>query len=97
MEKGGFVYIVASRRNGTIYIGVTSNLLKRAWEHREGVADGFTTRYGCKSLVWFERCETIEAAITREKQLKEWRRAWKLRLIEAVNPNWDDLFPSLAG
>ena len=92
MEKGGFVYIMASRRNGTIYIGVTSDLSKRVWEHREGKTEGFTKRYGCKTLVWFERHETIEAAITREKQMKEWKRAWKLRVIEEKNPDWDDLF-----
>ncbi|WP_298304309.1 GIY-YIG nuclease family protein [uncultured Erythrobacter sp.] len=92
MERGGFVYIMASRRNGTIYIGVTSDLPKRAWEHREGKVEGFTKKYGCKMLVWFEQHNTIEAAITREKQMKEWKRAWKLRVIEEKNPNWDDLF-----
>ncbi|WP_298334866.1 GIY-YIG nuclease family protein [uncultured Erythrobacter sp.] len=92
MERGGFVYIMASRRNGTIYIGVTSDLPKRAWEHREGKVEGFTKKYGCKMLVWFEQHDTIEAAITREKQMKEWKRAWKLRVIEEKNPNWDDLF-----
>ncbi len=83
---------MASRRNGTIYIGVTSDLPKRAWEHREGKVEGFTKKYGCKMLVWFEQHDTIEAAITREKQMKEWKRAWKLRVIEEKNPNWDDLF-----
>jgi putative endonuclease len=92
MNKGGFVYIMASRKNGTIYIGVTSDLPKRAWEHREGRIDGFTKKYGCKTLVWFEQHDTIEAAITRERQMKEWKRAWKLREIEEKNPNWDDLF-----
>ncbi|MEM6475305.1 MAG: GIY-YIG nuclease family protein [Pseudomonadota bacterium] len=92
MEKGGFVYIMANRRNGTIYIGVTSGLAKRAWEHREGRIEGFTTKYGCRTLVWFEKYESIETAITREKQMKEWKRAWKLRVIEEDNPNWDDLF-----
>jgi len=92
MEYGGFVYIMASRRNGTIYIGVTSDLAKRAWEHREGLVEGFSKKYGCKTLVWFERHDTIEAAILREKQMKEWRRAWKLRRIEEMNPNWNDLF-----
>ena len=95
MEKGGFVYIVASRRNGTIYIGVTSDLAKRAWEHREGMIEGFSKRYGCKRLVWFERHDTIEAAITREKQIKEWKRAWKLRVIEEKNAEWNDLFDIL--
>ena len=92
MELGGYVYIMASRRNGTIYIGVTSDLAKRAWEHREGLIDGFTKKYGCKMLVWFEHHGTIEAAILREKQMKEWRRAWKLRRIEEMNPDWNDLF-----
>lgn len=92
MEKGGFVYIMASRRNGTLYIGVTSDLLKRVWEHREGLIEGFTKKYGCKMLVWFEQHDDIEAAITREKQMKEWKRAWKLRVIEEKNPDWDDLF-----
>ncbi len=95
MEKGGFVYIMASRRNGTIYIGVTSDLIKRAWEHREGVADGFTKKYGCKMLVWYQQFEDIEEAIKREKQMKEWKRLWKLREIEEMNPDWTDLFRSL--
>lgn len=94
-EKGGFVYIVASGRNGTLYIGVTSLLIQRIWQHREGTADGFTKRYGCKRLVWFEQYGEIELAIRREKQVKEWRRAWKIELIEASNPEWNDLFPSL--
>ena len=92
MEYGGFVYIMASRRNGTIYIGVTSDLAKRVWEHREGLIEGFTKKCGCKTLVWFERHDTIESAITREKQMKEWQRAWKLRRIEDMNPDWNDLF-----
>ena len=96
MEKRGYVYIMASARNGTLYIGVTSDLLKRAWEHREGIAAGFTKRYGCKLLVWFEVHDRIDDAILREKQMKEWRRAWKLRQIEAMNPDWRDLFPTLA-
>jgi putative endonuclease len=96
VEKRGYVYIMASGRNGTLYIGVTSNLLKRAWEHREGIAEGFTRHYGCKTLVWFEVHDRIDDAIRREKQMKEWRRAWKLRQIEAMNPDWHDLFPTLA-
>ncbi|MEL7518679.1 MAG: GIY-YIG nuclease family protein [Pseudomonadota bacterium] len=92
MTKGGFVYIMASRRNGTIYIGVTSDLAKRVWEHREGMIEGFTKKHGCKMLVWFERHDTIEAAITRERQMKEWKRAWKMRVIEGKNPDWNDLF-----
>ena len=95
MEKKGYVYIMASKPNGTLYIGVTSDLLKRVWEHREGVADGFTKRYGCKTLVWFEVHDGIENAILREKQMKEWRRAWKVRQIVDMNPDWQDLYPTL--
>lgn len=95
MEQGGFVYIMASFRNGTLYIGVTSDLIKRVWQHREDQADGFTREHRCKALVWFEQFDGIEAAITREKQMKEWQRAWKLRLIEEKNPEWDDLYESL--
>lgn len=95
MEKGGFVYIMANRRNGTIYIGVTSNLIKRVWEHREGAADGFTKKYGCKMLVWYQKFDDIEDAIKREKQMKEWKRLWKLREIEEMNPDWNDLFESV--
>jgi putative endonuclease len=91
MEKEFAVYILASRRNGTLYIGVTSNLPKRLWEHREGVVDGFTKEYGVKTLVWFEMHDNAEAAITREKRLKKWNRAWKLALIEKENPDWRDL------
>jgi putative endonuclease len=95
LERRGYVYIMASGRNGTLYIGVTSDLVKRVHEHRIGAADGFTKRYGCKRLVWFEVHDRVDAAILREKQMKEWRRAWKLREIEAANPDWNDLFPSL--
>lgn len=95
MTKGGFVNIMASRRNGAIYIGVTSDLPKRVWQHREGVIEGFTKKYGCKMMVWFERHDDIEGAIRREKQMKEWKRAWKLREIEEMNPGWDDLFESI--
>jgi len=95
MEKQFAVYILASRRNGTLYIGVTSNLPRRAWEHREGVVDGFTKEHGVKTLVWFEMHDNAEAAITREKRLKKWHRAWKLALIEETNPEWKDLFAGL--
>ena len=95
MEKRGYVYIMASRRNGTLYIGVTSDLAKRVWEHREGRIDGFTKRYGCKVLVWFSVFGSLESAIRREKQMKEWQRAWKLRVIEEMNPDWNDLFESI--
>ncbi|GAA3790710.1 GIY-YIG nuclease family protein [Qipengyuania pelagi] len=86
------VYIMASSRNGTIYVGVTSNLPQRAFQHREGVVDGFTKRYGCKLLVWFELHATMEQAILREKQIKGGSRSKKLALIERSNPQWKDLF-----
>jgi len=85
-------YIVANRRNGTIYTGVTSNLSRRIYEHREGLVPGFTLTYGCKKLVWYERYELITNAIGREKRIKKYRRAWKLNLIEATNPHWVDLY-----
>ncbi|SON55081.1 GIY-YIG nuclease superfamily protein [Hartmannibacter diazotrophicus] len=90
------VYILASRRNGTLYIGVTSNLSARVHDHRTGIIPGFTSRYHVHRLVWFEAHETMEAAILREKQLKRWRRDWKLRVIENTNPEWVDLFDGLA-
>jgi len=96
MTKLPFVYMMASGRNGTLYVGVTSDLPKRSWQHREGLAEGFTKRYGCKLLVWFERHETIESAIIREKQIKAGSRKAKLVLIEAANPTWRDLFEDIA-
>jgi putative endonuclease len=95
LEKGGFVYIMASSRNGTLYIGVTSDLPGRVWQHKEGTADGFTKKHGCMMLVWFEPFGDIELAVKREKQMKEWKRLWKLRVIEEMNPDWDDLYESL--
>jgi putative endonuclease len=89
------VYIMASRRNGTIYIGVTSDLHRRVYEHREGVVAGFTKTYACKRLVWFETFETITGAIRREKALKRWPRDWKCNLIERINPVWGDLYEDL--
>jgi putative endonuclease len=89
------VYVMASQRNGTIYVGVTSNLRQRAWQHREGVIDGFTKEYGCKLLVWFELHSTMEHAIRREKQLKGGSRKRKLALIEATNPTWRDLLADI--
>jgi putative endonuclease len=86
------VYIVANRRNGTIYTGVTSNLARRILEHREGLLPGFTARYGCKKLVWYQPHESITAAIQREKRIKKYPRAWKLNLIEAANPHLVDLY-----
>ena len=96
MEKQPAVYMLASDRNGTLYIGVTSDLLARTWQHREHVVDGFTSRYGVNRLVWFELHPSMESAITREKQLKKWNRAWKTRLIQETNPYWNDLWPTLA-
>ena len=86
---------MASKRNGTLYTGVTSNLLQRAWQHREGLIKGFTLRYGCKLLVWFEMHETMDHAIAREKQIKGGSRAAKMRLVEAGNPDWRDLYPEI--
>ncbi len=97
MEKAGYVYIMASGKNGTIYTGVTSDLPKRVWEHREGVVAGFTKKYGCKLLVWFQAFDDIQQARHRELQIKEWMRAWKIRLIEEQNLDWNDLYPTLFG
>ena len=93
---GGWVYIMTNRPNGTLYVGVTSNLSRRAWEHRTGTVDGFTKRYGLKRLVYAEPHSHIAAAIQREKVLKHWPRLYKVRLIEAANPHWDDLYRFLA-
>jgi putative endonuclease len=92
MEYGGYVYILASRRNGTLYTGVTSNLAKRIYEHKEGTVKGFSSRHGVKILVYYEHHDRIEDAIVREKQGKEWKRNWKLELIENLNPDWRDLY-----
>jgi putative endonuclease len=89
------VYILASKRNGTLYVGVTSDLTKRVWEHKGHFVEGFTKKYGVTQLVWYEPHETMESAITREKQLKKWNRAWKLRMIEEANPEWKDLYESI--
>ncbi|MEQ1696540.1 MAG: GIY-YIG nuclease family protein [Hyphomicrobiaceae bacterium] len=90
------VYILASQRNGTLYIGVTSNIYKRMADHKQGLIEGFTKKYGIKRLAYYEMHETMEAAIMREKRLKEWQRTWKLRLIESMNPEWIDLFDEAA-
>jgi putative endonuclease len=92
-----YVYILASQRNGTLYIGMTNNLIRRVWEHKTDAVDGFTQKHGVHRLVWYEIAETPEAAITREKQLKKWNRAWKLRLIEEMNPKWEDLYEEITG
>ena len=93
--KQPVVYIMASRRNGTLYTGVTSNLLKRVCEHRNDLVEGFTRKYGIHLLVWFELHGTMAAAIDREKAIKEWPRKWKLQLIEKANPRWHDLYPDI--
>jgi len=92
-----FVYILASRRNGTLYIGVTNNVMRRAWEHRNDFIEGFTKKYGVHTLVWYESYEDIHAAIAREKRLKRWNRAWKIRLIEEKNSGWNDIYERLLG
>lgn len=89
------IYLLASQRLGTLYIGVTSDLVKRAWEHKNDVVPGFTQRYGVHRLVYFELHNEMPAAITREKQLKKWNRAWKIELIEKNNPEWKDLWPTI--
>ena len=89
------VYILASKRNGTLYIGLTSDLVQRVWQHKNDLVDGFTKRYGVHMLVWYEVCGTMEVAITREKAIKEWQRAWKISLIQEVNPEWKDLYDGL--
>jgi putative endonuclease len=97
VEKQPCVYILASRRHGTLYVGVTSDLPKRTYEHREGLIPGFTREYGVKRLVFFEVHEDMEVAILREKRLKKWRRAWKIELIETTNPEWEDLAVTMLG
>ena len=90
-----FIYMLASHRNGTLYVGVTNDLLRRVREHKSGLVEGFTKKYGVYMLVWYEVAESASSAIQREKQLKHWRRAWKLRIIEEANPEWRDLFDEL--
>ena len=93
--KAGYVYIMASARNGTLYIGVTSDLAKRAWEHRKGFVPGFTSEHGCRMLVWYEAHYDLQQARLRELQMKKWKRQWKLSSIEQLNPEWRDLYPTL--
>jgi len=95
VNKQPAVYILASKRNGTLYIGVTSDLAKRIWEHKNNVIEGFTKRYNIHRLVWYELHENMESAINREKQMKEWKRRWKLELIENSNPDWQDLYDNI--
>jgi putative endonuclease len=89
------VYILSSKRNGTLYVGVTSDLVKRVWEHKNNLVEGFTKRYGVHHLVWYELHESMDSAIKREKRLKDWKRKWKVQLIEGKNPNWEDLYPKV--
>ena len=91
-----FVYILASRRNGTLYVGMTDDLTRRVWQHRNDLIPGFTKRYGVKTLVWYEPHESRQSAFTREYRLKKWNRAWKLALIEKDNPRWQDLWVEVA-
>ena len=95
MEKQFYVYILANDRNGTLYVGVSSDLIKRVWQHKEKLVDGFTKTYEVEKLVWFEKHENAESAITREKRIKKWNREWKVRLIEETNPYWNDLYSSI--
>jgi putative endonuclease len=96
-DKQFCVYILASARNGTLYTGVSSDLIKRIWQHKDDEADGFTKKYRVHTLVWFELHENAESAIRREKQIKEWKRKWKLELIEKSNPTWRDLYDEVIG
>ena len=95
MNKQPAVYILASRRNGTLYVGVTSALAKRVWQHKNNLVEGFTKRYSIHQLVWYELHDTMENAVIREKRIKEWKRKWKLDLIEEMNPAWKDLYDKI--
>jgi putative endonuclease len=96
MAQGGWVYIMTNKPRGTLYTGVTSDIARRAFEHREGTVEGFTKQHGLKQLVFLERYEDIQTAIQREKTMKHWPRAWKIKTIVATNPDWDDLYSKLA-
>jgi len=95
MSKQPAVYLLSSKRNDTLYVRVTSNLVKRVWEHRNNLVEGFTKRYGVHQLVWYELHASMDSAIKREKRLKDWKREWKVHLIESTNPNWEDLYPMI--
>ena len=95
MGRQPCVYLLASQRNGTLYTGVTSNLMKRIWQHKNNVVEGFTQKFSVHTLVWFELHETMESAIQREKNIKNWERAWKIKTIEKMNPGWRDLYSEL--
>jgi len=97
MDKQYFVYILANKRNGTLYTGMTSDLVKRVWQHKNNMVDGFSKKYQIKHLVFFEVHQQAEEAIKREKQIKKWNRKWKIELIELNNPDWEDLYKSIIG
>ncbi len=97
MAKNYYVYMLASHRYGTIYTGVTSDLIKRTWQHKEGFVEGFTKEYAVKHLVWYEQHENVLSAIAREKQIKKWNRAWKIKLIQEGNPQWRELYRVVVG
>ena len=97
MERQPCVYLLASGRNGTLYVGVTSDLIARTWQHREHFVEGFSKRHDATRLVWYELHATMESAIQREKRIKKWNRAWKVRLIDEKNPSWRDLWPDITG
>jgi putative endonuclease len=92
-----YVYMLASRLNGTLYVGMTNDLIRRVWEHKQKAISGFAAKYGVDRLVWYEQHHSLESAFARERQIKEWKRAWKIQLIEADNPQWIDLYSSIAG
>lgn len=96
MPKPGCVYILANKKKGTLYIGVTSDLVKRVWDHKQDLREGFTKKYGVHDLVYYEEHSDIQDAILREKRLKKWKRAWKTRIIEEINPRWQDLYEELS-
>jgi putative endonuclease len=95
MDRQPCVYLLASKQNGTLYTGVTSGLVKRVWEHKNNLVESFTRKYGVHTLVWYEVHETMETAIQREKAIKNWKREWKIKVIEEMNPEWRDLYPDL--
>jgi len=97
MDSGAYVYILASRKNGTLYVGVTTDLVKRVWQHKQGETGGFTRKYGVTQLVYHAAFVDLETARSKERALKKWRRSWKIELIENANPNWRDLYPDLLG
>jgi len=97
LKEAAYVYILASEPYGTLYVGVTSDLVKRVWEHKNGFVEGFTKRYGVKQLVWYEEHGSIISAIEREKRIKRWHRDWKVNLIQAMNPQLDDLYEKIIG